>query len=148
LKRKQLQTLPSRLSIDSGVVLAYFLGEALGELVRSAILPPKDRTVFCSRTAVSELFYILCRRRGNTFASEAVENFLRTNYVSILSSDEIDIEAGRYKCSRTISLADCYVLAIAKVQNASAVFAQKEAEIAKELYRRPFDVKLLFLEEF
>jgi predicted nucleic acid-binding protein len=147
LKRKQ-QSLPSKLSIDSGVVLAYFLGEELGETVKSRIFPPNDTSLFCSRTVVSELFYILCRRRGDSFATEAVESFLRTNYVSILSSDDIDIEAGRYKCSRTISLADCYVLAVAKVQNASAVFAKKEDDISREVRRQPFDVKMFFLEDF
>ncbi|MFI5422280.1 MAG: PIN domain-containing protein [Nitrososphaerales archaeon] len=148
MKRKQQQVLPNRISIDSGVVLAYFLGEGLGELVKTTILPPNDRSVFCSRTAISELFYILCRRKGDNFAGNAVESFLRTNYVSIVSSDDLDIEAGRYKCSRAISLADCYVLAVAKVQNASAVFAKKEDDIAREIRRRRFDVRILFLEDF
>jgi predicted nucleic acid-binding protein len=147
LKRKQ-QILPTRLSIDSGVILAYFLGEELGELVKSSILPPKDRNIYCSRTAISELFYILCRRKGDSFASEAVESLLRTNYVSVLSSDEVDMEAGRYKCSRAISLADCYVLAVAKNQNASAAFAKREEDITKEMRRRPFDVRTFFLEDF
>ena len=133
------------LSIDSGVVLAYLLGEDLGELVRDEILS-EGRMVHFSRTAASELFYILCRRRGERFARETLEAVLRSGRVSVAASDDIDVEAGAYKCARSISLADCYVLAVAKVMNATAVFARREADMGKEADRKPFDVDVLFLE--
>ena len=139
--------LPSAFSIDSGVILAYLLGESLGEMVRSAIFPPRGRSVYCNRPMVSELFYILCRRRGEGFASEATEAFLKSGYVSVISSNELDIEAGRYKCERSVSLADCYVLALAKTMDITAVFAKKEDDLKKELTRKAFDVKILFLED-
>ena len=78
---------------------------------------------------------------------EATESLLKSSYLSVMTSDEIDIQAGRYKCSRAISLVDCYVLAVAKIQNVPAVFAKREEDVKKELERRPFDVKLLFLED-
>ncbi len=149
MKEKQHKTeIPKSISVDSGVLLAHFLGEALGELVSSHILPPTDRNVYCSRVAISELFYMLCRRKGVQFARESTSTLLKTNYVSVLASDELDMEAGRYKCSRAISLADCYVLSVAKAMNATAVFARREEDLGKEIARNPFDVKLLFLEDF
>jgi uncharacterized protein len=146
LKRKP--TVPRKLSIDSGVILAYYLGEDLGKLVKSSILAPGNGNVYCSRQTISELFYMLCRRKGDEFASKAIETLLKSSYLSVVSSDEIDIQAGRYKCARAISLADCYVLAIAKIQSVPAVFARREEEVEKELERKPFDVKLLFLEDY
>ena len=43
------RVLPARISIDSGVILAYFLGKRLRELVKSQIFGLKDRTVLCNR---------------------------------------------------------------------------------------------------
>jgi predicted nucleic acid-binding protein len=136
------------LSIDSGVILAYFLGEKLGNLVRSSVLPPpRGKRAYCSRLTISELFYILCRRKGDKFASEALESLLKSGFISPISSDELDMQAGRYKCSRAISLADCYTLAVAKIFDVVALFAKREEDIRVESERQPFDVKLLFLED-
>ena len=54
--------LPDRVSIDSGVLLAYFLGEELAGFVKGKILQPQLRAVFFNHVAVAETFYILCRR--------------------------------------------------------------------------------------
>lgn len=138
--------LPDALSIDSGVVLAYLLGEDLGRAARDMILF-REKPVHFSGVAVSELFYVLCRKRGGRFAREAVETILRSGRVSVASSNEIDIEAGGYKCARSVSLADCYVLAVAKVLKGTAVFARREDEMNREARRKPFDVDVVFLEE-
>jgi hypothetical protein len=53
-----------------------------------------------------------------------------------------------HKCERNLSLADCYVLALAKLLETTAVFARRESELAKEISRSPLDVGILFLEEF
>lgn len=139
--------LPSKLSIDTGVILSYFLGEETGRLAKSILLQPRGRKIFCNRLCVSELFYILCRRRGEAFARESVEAFLGTGYVSVVSSDELDMEAGTYKCRRALSLADCYVLALAKLQGAAALFARRESDVRKEIMKRPLDVEAIFLDE-
>ncbi len=76
-----------------------------------------------------------------------VSTLQKTGYITVLSSRELDAEAGKYKCERNLSLADCYVLALAKLLDATAVFARRERELAKELLRRPLDVEVLFLED-
>lgn len=139
--------LPGRVSVDSGIILAYFLGEDLGEIVRSQIFGAKDRKILCNRLCLSELFYVLCRRRGEAFARQSVNSFLRGQYASVVASNELDLIAGAFKCERTISLADCYVLGLAKLEGASALFARRENELEKETKRKPFDVPLQFLED-
>lgn len=143
---KERRVLPESLSIDSGVVLAYLLGEELGEIARDEVLS-RERRAYCSRVAVSELFYILCRKRGGGFAREAVEALLKSGRLSFVSSDEVDMEAGAYKCARSISLADCYVLAVARVFKSAAVFAKREDDLSREAKKKPFDVEVLFLED-
>ncbi|MGA3110383.1 MAG: PIN domain-containing protein [Candidatus Bathyarchaeia archaeon] len=142
------RVLPGRLSIDSGVILAYFLGEKLGDVVKLEIFPPKDRTILCNRLCLSELFYVLCRRKGQTFARASTDMFLKAQYASVTASDELDAAAGTYKCERAISLADCYVLGLAKLEQATALFARKERELEKEIKRKPLDVQVHFLEDY
>lgn len=145
---RERRGLPEALSIDSGVVLAYLLGEELGEYVRSEILMHDERSAYCNRFAVSELFYMLCRRRGQRFAREATEALLKSGRLKLVSSDELDVRAGAYKCERAISLADCYVLAVAKLSNAAATFAKREDDLKREIAKAPFDVEMVFLEDF
>ena len=143
------ERLPATISIDSGVVLAYLLGEKrIGDLVRSEILTRERGGVSCSGPAIAELFYILCRRRGEKFALEAVDLLLRTGYIDVASSSRLDIEAGRFKCERGVSLADCYVFALAKILGGAAVFARREEDVRREMAERKFDVDVIFLEDF
>ena len=145
---RKSRVLPDRLSIDSGVILAYFLGEKLGELVKLEIFPPKDRTILCNRLCLSELFYVLCRRKGQAFARVSTETFLKAQYASVTASDELDIAAGAYKCERAISLADCYVLGLARLEQAAALFARRERELEKEIEKKLLDVRVYFLEDY
>jgi len=101
-------------------VLAYFLGEKLGEFVKSEIFNRKDIKIFCNRLCLSELFYVICRRKGEVFARECIDMFLKSQYASVIASDELDMIAGAYKCERAISLAECYVLGLAKAWDSKA----------------------------
>jgi predicted nucleic acid-binding protein len=140
--------LPARLSIDSGVILAYFLGEKLGELVKSQIIGIENRTIFCNRICLSELYYILCRQRGEAFARETTSKFLKAQYASIVASDELDMAAGALKCERAISLADCYVLGLAKLEDSAALFGRREKELEREIKKKTFEVTVHFLEDY
>lgn len=145
---RESHVLPPRISIDSGVILAYFLGERLGELVRSQIFASKSRTVLCNRLCLSELYYVLCRRRGEAFARESANKFLKGQYASVIASDELDMAAGAFKCERAISLADCYVLGLAELEGAAALFGRRESELEKEAKKKAFAVPVQFLEDY
>jgi len=67
--------------------------------------------------------------------------------INILHNLEIIEQAAIYKCKRSISLADCYTLAIAKLYHCKALFLLKEAELIKELNKEQFDVQIEFLKE-
>ncbi len=138
--------LPSRLAIDSSVLIAYFLGEPTGELAKQEILRQR-RDVHCSHLALAETFYILCRARNDKFALEALETLEKTGFVKFHESTQLDYAAGMQKCARKISLADCYVLALAKDIRGAAVFANHERDVSAELKENPSGVPVLFLED-
>ena len=137
--------IPDRLALDSSVFIAYFLGENTGQVVKDRILSG-DKMLSCSHLALSETFYVLCRERSRTFAQESMEVLRKTNYVTVQESTSLDYLAAGNKCQRSISLADCYVLALAEATRGSAVFARRENDIVKEMKRKPFQVKLVFLD--
>jgi len=139
--------LPSRLSIDSGVILAYYLGEDLGRMAQKYVFDAEGKDIFHSRLCIAELFYVICRRRGARIADEYTRSYLNAEYGRLANSDAVDMAAGAYKCERTISLADCYVIATAKLQHATALFARHEKDLDEEINRKPFDVSILFLED-
>ena len=141
------EKVPSRLSIDSGVILAYYLGEDLGRMAQEYIFEAEGKNIFHSKLCIAELFYVICRRRGSKIANEYTRSYLNAEYSRLANSDAVDIAAGAYKCERTISLADCYVIATAKLQHATAVFARHENDLDEEIRRKPFDVSILFLED-
>ena len=139
--------LPGELSIDSGIVLAYYLGEKLGALVRTEIFEPEGKSLYHNRVCIAELFYVLCRRRGQKVAADYTRSYLSAGYSALHDSELVDMTAGTYKCERAISLADCYVIAVAKLQEASALFARHETDLDREIERKPFDVPVLFIED-
>jgi len=104
--------------------------------------------VYCSHLCLAELFYVLARRRDLRFAQDSATALVNTEYLDIVSTTELDVKAGSYKCRRGISLADCYVLAIAKINDACATFARREIDLVKEIEREPLDVEVAFLEDY
>lgn len=141
-----MQSLQGKVSIDSSVPIAYFLGERTGELAKAQIFQP-GKVVSFTRFGLSEVFYTLCRKKGIDFAKESINTFIQTNYCTFEESNELAIEAASYKCERAISLADCYVIALAKHAGSTAVFARQEKELIYEISRKKFDVPIVFLED-
>ncbi len=138
--------LPSRLSLDSSVLLAYFLGEELGAKAKEIIFQP-GRSTYTHHLAIAETFYILCRQKGEHFARDTLDTLAKSRYVAVRESLELDHSAGEYKCSRNISLADSYLLALARQTESAALFARHEEELDEEQKRKSFDVKIVYLEE-
>src|SRR5207245_9321590 len=115
-------------AMEPSVLIAYFRGQPEGAIAKQSNLRKQHRTVHCGHLALSETFYILCRRRSQKFALEALETLEKTGLVRFHQTTELDYAAGMQKCRHKISLADCYVLALAKNVQASAVFAHAETE--------------------
>lgn len=138
---------PSRMAIDSSVLIAYFLGEPTGEWAKNHIFTDHGIAAYCSHLALSETFYILCRARNRNFATQAMNTLEKTGYLKLHESTELDYSAASYKCSRALPLADCYVLALARKIRGTATFARRETDILDEQRVRPIEVEILFLED-
>jgi len=114
------------------VWIDYFLGTAVGEKLKNYFERPTQKRVYLPLHAISEIYYILCRLRGESFADVCINNISVTRSITIDSSLSLARESGKTKCSRSISLVDCSCIALAKATGTTAVFKHLEKEIEEE----------------
>ncbi len=126
--------------IDTGPLIDYLINEGVADIVQKEIIDNvKIIKVIISPITLTEIFYVLCRDKGEKFASEKAS--LIKNAVKVELEFKIRELAGNYKCKRPLSLADCYVLATAKLNSATAIF-KKEQELVDEMKKNQFDVDI------
>jgi predicted nucleic acid-binding protein len=97
--------------------------------------------------AITELRYVLCRKLGWQQSKERVNKLLASGYFKVEDTSQLINEAAKIKCQRTISLPDCFILALAHKIAGSALFARQEQELVDEMGKKSFGITLLFLEE-
>ena len=141
------RNLPERLSIDSSVLLAYLLGEDLADLIEECILFSR-REVYVARIVLAETYYVVCRLSGRDVARDLLVSLRESGVMEVVGDDSLDVRAGDIKCTRSISIADCYVIALAELVRGTAVFAKRERELKQELEREPFGVDIVFLDDY
>ncbi len=96
--------------------------------------------------ALSETEYVLCRQIGGAKAREKIESLVESRSIEIIEDSALLHDATKIKCSRAIALGDCYTLALAERLNGTALFARQEKDLEKETKRKPFPVKIAFLQ--
>jgi len=134
------------LAIDAGVIIELLLQSKAGIVIRDALL---DEIIDAHTTeiAIAEVKYILCRKLGWEESCRRVEKLLNSGYINMYRTDSLIDLAAKYKCERSISLADCFTLALAKKLGCKALFARREQELIREVEKKKFDVEILFLED-
>jgi len=92
-----------------------------------------------------ETEYIVCRKVGHDEARRSVMALLESGYLTIDDNLLVHQTAASIKCQRSISVVDCYTFAVAEVTSSVPLFASEEAEIVREMKKRPFVLQPLFL---
>ncbi|MEE8168076.1 MAG: PIN domain-containing protein [Candidatus Hydrothermarchaeales archaeon] len=132
------------LVLDASALIELAYATSLGEKIKNLLEDGGE--ALTTRLALTELYYVLCRALGAEIAREKLDDLISSNYV-VLYDEPLVFEAGKIKCERKISLADCHVIALAMKINGSVLFALKEKELVKENKKRAFEVELVFGEE-
>jgi len=112
------ENIAGTLAIDAGVIIELLFQSKAGIAIRNALLE-EIIDAHTTEMAITEVKYILCRKFGWEESC----------------------------CERSISLADCFVLTLAKKLGCKALFARREQEMVKEMNGKKFDVEILFLED-
>jgi predicted nucleic acid-binding protein len=105
-----------RLTFDSEVILAFFLGEAGAELVRDNLEKVQKGEIdgYINVLNLTEIYYILSRVSPK-LAEEKQRN-LRLYGLKIVPINDNGLwrEAAKIKCDHSMSLADAFAVATAK----------------------------------
>ena len=127
-KRNQLRigrgpSVPERLVFDSESVLAFYLAEEGGDVVRDCLEKVQNGEAegYMSVITLTEIYYILCR--VNHKLAEEKERNLRLYGLKVVPVKDDDLwrEAARIKCGHALSLADAFAAATAKVCKAKLI---------------------------
>jgi len=135
------------LALDTSALIELTFSTPAGLKLKEAL---KNGLVEAHTTelSIAELRYILCRRLGQTESNERIDKLLASGYISIEDTGSLIKDASKYKCERAISLADCFCLALARKSFSKALFAKKEKDLIKEMRKKPFNIEILFLEDY
>jgi len=139
--------LSGRLALDTSALIDLLFSTSTGLKLKKDL---KDGSIeaYTTEMHIAELRYILCRRLGSMESNEKVDKLLASGYITVEDISLLALNASKYKCERAISLADCFCLALAHKYSYSAVFARKEKDLVMEMQKKPFDVEILFLEDY
>jgi len=139
--------LSGRLAIDASALIELVFSTASGLKLKEAL--EKDLIVaYTTELGIAELMYIICRKRGLKESKQRVDKLLASGYIQVEDASPLLEDAARLKCEKPISLADCFCLALAHKNGLTALFARRETDLTKEMRKKPFDVKVLFLEDY
>jgi predicted nucleic acid-binding protein len=138
-------TLSGTVSLDASVLIELLSGTALSKTVTAAIENDQINP-YTTHVALTEAEYILCRRDGWDKAKEKIEKLIQSRVVETVDDEQIVHEASRTKCARSIALGDCFTIALAEKVGGTAVFAHLEEDLRKEMKRKAFSQRILFLE--
>lgn len=133
-------------AIDAGALYEMAANSDNGVTLREAI-KRGDVVASTHELALTEVLYLICRRIGFEKAKHRVDILILSGLIALEPTAELMETAARIKCARPIALADCYTLALAENRHLVALFAEKEAELVREMERAPFDVEMEFLSE-
>ena len=139
--------------IDTGVFIDYIDRKSPFHAPAKTVIDSIGRLeVLLPHITVAEICYVTARVLREAGVSkyleksvEFVEWLQRHPAVEVASSVELDIEAAKVKLRYGIALADCYVLALSKLNDCKAVFRKREEEMPDEI-EEDFDV--VFLEDY
>jgi predicted nucleic acid-binding protein len=105
-----------RLTFDSEAILAFYLGEAGGELVKDNLekIQNGEAEGYINVLNLTEIYYILSR--ASPKLAEEKQRNLRIYGLKVVPIEDNGLwrEAAKIKCDHSLSLADAFVVATAQ----------------------------------
>ena len=132
-------------AIDTGVLLELLSKTELGiKFENSIIKAPNIKNFYISPIVEAEMIYIRCRKTNFEQAKQIIQDFLQP-FIMIKES-EIRYKAAKLKCNYSISLADCYIIAVG-IKKSIPVFMKREEEIEKIITSLKKEAIIYFIDD-
>lgn len=130
---------------DGGTIIELLLSGEDSELFKSIL--EGEVIPLTTTLAIIEAEYVLCRKIGKDTAFQKVDDLLDSKYFMVISIETFSREISTLKCLNPIAIPDCATIALAIKTDVPALFAKKERELDKQLEKKPFEIKVYFLED-
>jgi predicted nucleic acid-binding protein len=131
--------------VDTSVLIEYLENTNLGKKFFTKILSnPQIHKYYIAPIVDIELKYILCRRKGYDNALKIITQFLKD--FTFYTEENLRDEVAYLKCNFSVSLADCYGLAVAKLL-AIPFYMKKEEEIEKLFDKLSTIISIKFIDD-
>jgi len=126
----------SNLILDTSVLIGYFTEEQL------SIITLLDEYIFNENSLITlyghnllktEVYYIICRKKGNNEAKKILEKI--ENVTNIISESWLFEKAGQIKCKYPIAFSDCFTISLGHFQDCP-IFFLKERELSEEIIKK------------
>lgn len=142
-----------RVAIDTGVFIEYIdLKGSFHKLARVLIDSLHKMEVFLPSVILAGTYYVAARIYKTLGVSEYWEKALKIvewlnghPSIHVNRSFNLDLEAAKVKMQYGLALTDCYLLALSKIRDSTAIFRKREKEMPPNLEK---DFKILFLEDY
>ena len=118
-----------RLVLDAGVLMLHFANHKDVQEYFDAIDAGRSKGLISS-VNLTEFYYKICQKLGKQTADTWYFQ-LRRSKLEVIRNDELDRQAGLEKCRQPyrLALADCFALALAKMEH--ALLLTTDSELAK-----------------
>ena len=127
--------------LDAYALMVFFHDEQGANIVEGLLFDAQESngTLHLSVINLGEIWYSISRTHSPDIADSYIQE-IKAMPISIIDADwEVSRQAAFYKARGNISYADCFAVALGKINNAEIVTGDKEFEIVED------DVKILWL---
>jgi len=143
----------SKVAVDTGVFVDYINRRSpYHEAAKVVISHLGQLELILPSITLAEICYVSARilmaagvENGMKKAIEFVEWLYSHPAVRVVDNLSLSIEAAKLKLQYGIALADCYVLALSRLEGCKTLFRKREREMPEEIEKN-FDV--VFLEDY
>jgi len=130
---RQILTEISNLVLDTSVLLSYFSDETreINSLLEDYVFTKESKiTLYGHNLIKSELYYIICRKKGIDDAEAVIEKM--DGIMNTISDTWLFKKAANIKSHYPIAMSDCYSISLGVLQECPVLFLP-EFELSREI---------------
>ncbi|MEM2127754.1 MAG: type II toxin-antitoxin system VapC family toxin [Candidatus Bathyarchaeia archaeon] len=130
-----------RYVIDAGILFLHFIDDEGVRPYLDEIIQGKAQA-FISDVNLAEYYYKTCEKLGKGIADLRYHQIRDSDIISVATDETLTLKAGEKKCRYrgTLSLADCFALALSELKEAILLTTDSELAKVREVSVKHFSV--------
>ncbi len=127
--------------IDAGILFLHFIDDETVRPYLDEIITGKVQAFICDIN-LAEYYYKTCEKLGKKIADLRYHQIRGSNIIPVETDETLTLKAGEKKCKYrgSLSLADCFALALAELKEATLLTTDSELAKVRETTVKHFSV--------